>query len=185
MVKATTVEDLGALFTAMDSAIAYLECLPDFTTAKKIFRAAQLFVFPRYRDFALGCIEKLIIVEPHVIDETPSPFTALCVELSQEYKLPNGLIKPAYYDLARSPPPTPSSELATDMMKLTVTQIMRLNAMQKNLVSFWEDIRSAFSYRHECASCTEANKSRSPIEDTLKNSLSNLFTGFVCSESQT
>ncbi|CAA7263452.1 unnamed protein product [Cyclocybe aegerita] len=48
-------------------------------------------------------IEKLIIIEPHIV-EKPSSLATQCVEPSQEYKLPNGLIKLAYYDLASTPP---------------------------------------------------------------------------------
>ncbi|CAA7263453.1 unnamed protein product [Cyclocybe aegerita] len=150
--KATTVEDLAELLTAMDSAIGYHETTPQFDTVKKIYRAAHLFFFPAYRKFALAILTQMFIVN-RGISEEPSPYCAECVAIGREYKFPVALMKFAFYDLARSPPPNPTSTLAADMKNLKIEDLVRLNNLQKHLSLVWNDISTCYETTCDVMQC--------------------------------
>ncbi|KAJ3491082.1 hypothetical protein NLJ89_g11373 [Agrocybe chaxingu] len=150
--KATTVEDLAELLTAMDSAIGYYETTPQFQTVKKIYRAAHLFYFPTYRKFALAILRQMFIAN-RGISEEPSPYCAECVAIGREYKFPVALMKCAFYDLARSPPPNPTSTLAADMKNLKIEDLVRLNNLQKHLSLVWNDISTCYETTCDVMQC--------------------------------
>lgn len=128
---------------------------PTFLTAAAIFRAASIFIFPKFYAFARKHLLVEFARDITKFRSTPIPNASAAVNLGRSWSLP-GILKRAFYELARAEPEDLDDDrdgeggLDSCLLDLEPADIIRLASAQKRLAAAWISVFTPPALHDQC-----------------------------------